>query len=1006
MNQYENPQAGKGRPMPKREQELFKSVVKHYETKQYKKGLKAADSILKKFPNHGETLCMKGLILNMTSSKTGGGGATKKDAVDMVKLGLMKDMSSHVCWHVYGLIYRSERDYNEAIKAYKQALRIDSENLQILRDLSLLQIQMRDLDGFDRTRHSILTLKPNQKVNWLTFALSKHLIGDLRGAIGVIDIYLGTLKEDDDSTKVNQEENTPNPDLVRGYESSELALYKNALLSEIPNNWTEALAHLDKSEHLIVDNLSLRKSRGRYQLQLQLFDDALSTFTDLLKQGHTEDYSIHSGYMCALLKLDGEFCEEAIDAGMNIGMGIGRTKRAYSRRKGTDTPATMRPLSKDQRRVLLLAYRKLAQMDGLLGKSLAVHRIPLTILKYDDSAIEDNSIDNDEDIPINEAKEWAKAIDNYCRSNISRGVPSLGSDLCSLLLIEDPITKRYRTAVEPLEIKGHPIYHRMSELIDSYIASLEQHSVFPKIHDDDSDTYDKIEPPSTLLWAWYLRSHLHELAHEYSPALALASKCLEQTPTAVDIYELRGRLMQKAGDYNAAANSLDEGRKLDKQDRFINNRTTEYLLQANREVEALERISMFTRHESDPEQNVFDMQCIWYELELAACYARQRKWGKSFKKYVAVEKHFEDFNEDQFDFHSYCIRRVTLRSYIDVLNWEDTLYGNQYYAIAAEGIIKNYLRLHDNPDIKRLALLGDDAMNTPADYSAMLPAEKKKAKAQARKKKKAAEKKKAKMEEEAEARRLKLEKEGDKGDGGGNQNNGKQGKKSASSDALPSAMKDDDPDGKALLEKDALEEAKRYAGTLVKNAPIRFSTWICQYDVSIRRGKFMMALQALVKAKALDPNSSELFTRIVDLKQKQFSPSPGLPTASTSLLQEVFESERSKLLSWNNETVDNNITLSDYVANVASSIKNDTKASLTLRISVAKAMLSCGVGTVSESISIITEKKLQVYGVTLEGCKESLSYLKQISDNSNDCSSCIEEWNSLIKQYYPLADLE
>ena len=34
--------------------------MKHYETKQYKKGLKAADLVLKKFPEHGETIAMKG----------------------------------------------------------------------------------------------------------------------------------------------------------------------------------------------------------------------------------------------------------------------------------------------------------------------------------------------------------------------------------------------------------------------------------------------------------------------------------------------------------------------------------------------------------------------------------------------------------------------------------------------------------------------------------------------------------------------------------------------------------------------------------------------------------------------------------------------------------------------------------------------------------------------------------------------------------------------------------
>ena len=80
----DNPQAGKGQPLPKKEQDLFKSVVKHYETKHYKKGIKAADNILKKFPNHGETLCMKGLTLQCMGKKD--------EAVVLVKQGLMQDM--------------------------------------------------------------------------------------------------------------------------------------------------------------------------------------------------------------------------------------------------------------------------------------------------------------------------------------------------------------------------------------------------------------------------------------------------------------------------------------------------------------------------------------------------------------------------------------------------------------------------------------------------------------------------------------------------------------------------------------------------------------------------------------------------------------------------------------------------------------------------------------------------------------------------------------------------
>jgi hypothetical protein len=53
-----------GSPIAQEGGRSLKHVVKFYESKQYKKGIKSADAILKRFPNHGETLCMKGLIVN------------------------------------------------------------------------------------------------------------------------------------------------------------------------------------------------------------------------------------------------------------------------------------------------------------------------------------------------------------------------------------------------------------------------------------------------------------------------------------------------------------------------------------------------------------------------------------------------------------------------------------------------------------------------------------------------------------------------------------------------------------------------------------------------------------------------------------------------------------------------------------------------------------------------------------------------------------------------------
>ena len=41
------------------------------------------------------------------------------------------------------LLYRSDREYEEAIKCYKSALRMDRDNLTIMRDLALLQARFQ-----------------------------------------------------------------------------------------------------------------------------------------------------------------------------------------------------------------------------------------------------------------------------------------------------------------------------------------------------------------------------------------------------------------------------------------------------------------------------------------------------------------------------------------------------------------------------------------------------------------------------------------------------------------------------------------------------------------------------------------------------------------------------------------------------------------------------------------------------------------------------------------------
>ena len=82
---------------------------------------------------------------------------------------------------------------------------------------------------------------------------------------------------------------------------------------------------------------------------------------------------------------------------------------------------------------------------------------------------------------------------------------------------------------------------------------------------------------------------------------------------------------------------------------------------------------MFAR-DGDAASNLYEMQCSWFENEAGDCHRRAGNVARSLKYYVSVTKHYDDMEEDQFDFHGYCMRKMTLRMYVDMLRAEDSLY--------------------------------------------------------------------------------------------------------------------------------------------------------------------------------------------------------------------------------------------------------------------------------------------------------------------------------------------
>lgn len=112
------------------------------------------------------------------------------------------------------------------------------------------------------------------------------------------------------------------------------------------------------------------------------------------------------------------------------------------------------------------------------------------------------------------------------------------------------------------------------------------------------------------------------------------------------------------------------------------------MLRANMVKEAEEICSKFTREGVTAMENLNEMQCMWFQTECALAYQRMGRWGDALKKCHEVDRHFSEIIEDQFDFHTYCMRKMTLRAYIGLLRLEDVLRRHPFYFKAARCAIE------------------------------------------------------------------------------------------------------------------------------------------------------------------------------------------------------------------------------------------------------------------------------------------------------------------------------
>ena len=758
--------------LPSRESSLFDTLVKHYDNKAYKKAIKLADQILKRFPENGKTIAMKGLV-------TGLGLKNMTEGFALAKSGLRYDMRNHVCWHVYGLLYRSDRNYEQAMKCYQQALKLNPHNLSILKDLANLQVQERSFDKYCESRRQLLISAQRQTAsNWVGFAIAHHLAGHHDVAISVIDQYLGTLDK-------NREYE---------YQDSELTMLK-ALIYEEKGELEQALKCLVDNDKMVSDRESYQSKCGELYIRTGQFDKAARVYLRLI-HSNPENYEFHRGLQTAAMKLTNDDTD-ALLGGKYLTGGCDLPADLYS----FDFPNVVENTKLDYGTITMVGSRDGSVQDGVVAKltdlysrwrkkyprSQACERIPLAFLSN---------------------KDYFQRVETYIVGRLRRGVLSLFSDLkptfCHSKERFEAVLKIGIACVESLKKDGCFPKERIFG-VDSLNAEMEKLSLKKKGEDKDQESGNKKENPQVLVWALTFVSKCYDLKGDYAKALEYINEAIGHTPTILELVQWRGRIEKHMGDLEKAEQSLNHAREMDLQDRYINTKHVKYLMRINRVDDAHETAGLFTKHENDPVEHVFYMQVMWQELEEADSHHRVGRLGEALKRYNDVHRHFSQFSEDQFDFHTYCLRKSTVRAYLGMIRLIDQKSRHVYFRRATIGLARVYLKVAEESEESKAKAIAD-------------------------------------LEDKVKQYEEK--------------------KKNAKVSEFKS-KKDEDPKGLALYkEKDPLMKAWSYVGMLLKTNINLPETHYLAYDVASKLNKPVLKLRALLQLKRLVPLTAGTIRRV------------------------------------------------------------------------------------------------------------------------------------------------
>lgn len=540
--------------------------------------------------------------------------------------------ASPICCHVLGIYMRTIKEYAESVKWFQASLNNGSTNQQIYRDLATLQSQIGDFKGALISRKKYWESFLGYRSNWTALALAQDINGEHQQAVNTLSQFEKLVEG-----KLGE------PEM---YEQNECLIYKNDIMYRAAGDNKEklqnVLKHLNDIEPNVYDKYALLEKKASIYMKMGELKEACKVYRTLI-QRNPDDFKYY----------------KLLEVALGVQGDMGLRKTLYE------------------------------NLQKFYPRSEPPKYVPLTFVEEED--------------------ELKSKLKEYVIPQLKRGVPAT---FCNV----KPLYRRRRSVIPPL----------LEEIVCEYFSSL-----------------DPTGEPLPYIWTCYYLAQHYLFMKDFQKATEYIDKAIKHTPTLVELYIFKSRILKHLGLLEEAAENLERGRKLDLQDRFINTKTVKYFLRANNIDKAAEIASLFTKND-DTVNGVKDLHLVeasWFVVEQAEAYHRlflnsQTKlkdfvskldedqgenspedsengndtqmrtlktleWevkkykGLSLKRYFAISKFYKQFEDDQLDFHSYCMRKGTPRAYLEMLKWGKTIYTKPMYIRSMEGAFKIYSEIYD-----------------------------------------------------------------------------------------------------------------------------------------------------------------------------------------------------------------------------------------------------------------------------------------------------------------------